>query len=141
MNDLQKLEDNISKRIKELSLLFDLFVKESENRRIRKPRPALISQGLINAYCAIAKEKFNITLDDLRGDSRKVEVVCLRHYLMAILKENTLLSLKEIGELLGGRDHSTVINGITQSRSREAIEDELYFKMIPAFEILFTKQS
>lgn len=141
MDELEKLEVSIHKRIKELSLMFDLFIKESANKQIRQPRPALISQGLINAYCAIATEKYGITLDDLRGNSRKKEVVCLRHYLMTILKENTLLSLKEIGQLLGGRDHSTVIHAIHETRSREAVEDELYFKMIPAFEILFTKQS
>lgn len=49
---------------------------------------------------------------ELKSKSRKRCLVESRQILMYLMKEQTSLSLKKIGELLGGRDHSTVLYGI-----------------------------
>jgi chromosomal replication initiator protein len=55
---------------------------------------------------------FDSSLAELRGRARSKEIVLPRQVAMYILREETGSSLVEIGELLGGRDHSTVMHGI-----------------------------
>lgn len=52
---------------------------------------------------------FNLRIEDVVGEKRKRELVIARQLSMFFLKEFTTLSLKKIGGMLGGRDHSTVI--------------------------------
>jgi chromosomal replication initiator protein len=65
---------------------------------------------------------FKVTLAELRGRSRGKEIVLPRQIAMFILREETGSSLVEIGALLGGRDHSTVMHGI--EKIEKAIETD-----------------
>lgn len=52
---------------------------------------------------------YNVDVDDLAGRSRNKEVVLPRQVAMYLLREETDASLPQIGEILGGRDHTTVM--------------------------------
>ena len=54
-------------------------------------------------------EHYNIPVDKLRAKTRKRPVVIARQLSMFLAKNLTNKSLKTIGEMFGGRDHSTVI--------------------------------
>jgi chromosomal replication initiator protein len=56
-------------------------------------------------------DSFNISPASLAGPSRARPFAEARHIAMYLLREEAQLSLKQIGRLLGGRDHSTVIHG------------------------------
>ncbi len=58
-----------------------------------------------------AKE-FSFKIRDLCGKSRQKELVNARHVAMYLLRKDLNLPLMKIGELLGNRDHSTVIHAI-----------------------------
>ncbi len=64
-----------------------------------------------DVFKAVA-EHFSTTVEELKGKSRKKEIVHARQLAMYIAKEHTRASLKIIGATLGGRDHSTVIHSI-----------------------------
>jgi len=53
-----------------------------------------------------------ITHEAMKSHSRKREIVEARFIAMWFIKEETALSLKEIGGCFGGRDHSTAIHAI-----------------------------
>ncbi|MDI9874410.1 MULTISPECIES: chromosomal replication initiator protein DnaA [Bacteroidota] len=55
---------------------------------------------------------FDVTMTDLKGKSRKKEIVFPRQVAMYLMKEFTNLPLKSIGYHFGGRDHSTVIHAV-----------------------------
>jgi len=55
---------------------------------------------------------FQIRPSDLRSASRKRAIVRPRQIAMALAREHTDLSLPDIGESFGGRDHTTVINAV-----------------------------
>jgi chromosomal replication initiator protein len=57
-------------------------------------------------------EHFGLTLEELRGKSRRKEYVIPRQIAIYLAKEHTEHSLKSIGYHFGGRDHSTVIHAI-----------------------------
>jgi len=76
------------------------FIKE-ENK---EPSPEEI-QKLVSKY-------FNIKLADIKGKKKNNAVVLPRQISMYIIRKKTSLSFPEIGDLFGGRDHSTVIHSI-----------------------------
>ena len=68
--------------------------------------PALILQR--------TAEYYNLTADDLMSKSRSRPLTTARHVGMYLMRESTGLSLVRIGEVFGGRDHSTVLHGINK---------------------------
>lgn len=55
---------------------------------------------------------YGLTPDDLRSSGRRKEVVMPRQIAMYMVRELTNASLPEIGQLFGGRDHTTVLYAI-----------------------------
>ncbi len=76
-----------------------------------KGRRSKTTQDIIlNAVC----NHYDIVFDVLVKKSRKMKIVEPRYVAMYLLSYYTSLSLKQIGELLGGFDHTTVIHARTQ---------------------------
>jgi chromosomal replication initiator protein len=68
---------------------------------------------------------FGLSVDDLVSPSRSRPLTTARHVAMYLLRECTALSYVRIGEFFGGRDHSTVLHGVTKidknMRDREPV--------------------
>ncbi len=62
---------------------------------------------VLNAICSY----FNIKTQELLGPRRQKELVLPRHLAMHILSEDLKMTVEKIGEVLGGRDHTTVMHG------------------------------
>ena len=56
-------------------------------------------------------EHFGISMNDIAGTKRNSEIVVPRQIAMYLCRKMTDASLKNIGNLLGKRDHTTIING------------------------------
>ncbi|MBI4728210.1 MAG: chromosomal replication initiator protein DnaA [Acidobacteria bacterium] len=69
--------------------------------------PDEIPADLIIAECA---GYFGISRDDLGGPSRVRQLVHARQVAMYLCRELTPLSLPKVGEVFGGRDHTTVMH-------------------------------
>ena len=55
---------------------------------------------------------FQLSTGDLISKSRSRPLTQARHIAMYLMRENTGLSLVKIGEIFGGRDHTTALHGI-----------------------------
>lgn len=86
------------------------------NSPYRKTSPQAVLKSVVDF--------FSISTNDLLKRSRKKEVVKPRQIAMFLLREETKLSFPEIGQKLGGRDHSTVIHACEKIKREEA-EDEI----------------
>ena len=65
-------------------------------------------------------EKMGVTFDEVCGNSRARRLVRVRQIMMAVLKDVTNLSLTEIGNVCGGRDHATVVYALAQIEKQKA---------------------
>jgi chromosomal replication initiator protein len=66
--------------------------------------------GMVKKMCA----KLGVALDDVMSAARTKRVVFARQKIMAALKRSTKLTLSEIGALVGGRNHASVLYAISQ---------------------------
>jgi len=72
--------------------------------------------AMVKAMC----EKMSLSFDEICGNSRARRLVRARQIMMAALKGATNLSLSEIGNICGGRDHATVVYALSQIEKQKA---------------------
>jgi chromosomal replication initiator protein len=74
-------------------------------------------------------EFFNLKEKDILGKSRQRKLVRPRQIVMYLLRDELKLTLPKIGEILGGKDHTTIIYGIKLIKSlikkEQNIEQEI----------------
>jgi len=75
------------------------------NENIRK---TLYPEDVISSIC----EFYGIKATQLKGSKRDAKLVRARQACMYVLKKETRLTFAEIGNLLGGRDHTTIMHGV-----------------------------
>ncbi len=59
---------------------------------------------------SLCAKHFNIKTGELCGNSRKKELVTARHITAYLLLQDLNLPLEEVGRLLGGRDHTSIMH-------------------------------
>lgn len=66
---------------------------------------------------AEVSESFHVAISDLKGPRRHRHVILPRQVAMVLIRELTDASLPIIGQLFGGRDHTTVLNALRRIES------------------------
>ena len=74
---------------------------------------------------------YHVSQEELKGKQRDKRVVVPRQITMYLLRAETDLSLVDIGKLLGGRDHSTVLHSLEKMES-ELSSDSGFAKDVAA---------
>ena len=67
----------------------------------------------------IVADHFGLSIDDLRGSKRSKNIAYPRQISMYLIRQYTETNFTDIGKLLGGRDHTTIIHG------HDKIEEDL----------------
>ena len=133
-NFLGYIATNIQKNIRELEgalnriiAVSQIYGKSLEIKEVKKllatylntPYHKTTPQSVLKSV----SEFYNISLNDILKRSRKKEVVKPRQMAMYLLREETKLSFPEIGQKLGGRDHSTVIHAYEKIKTEEETDE------------------
>ena len=71
----------------------------------------------------LVAEYYGFTVADLTGRSRTAPIAHARHVAMYLLRAENALSLPAIGDVLGGRDHTTVRHGV-EKMTADVEQDE-----------------
>jgi chromosomal replication initiator protein len=99
------------------------------------PEPREIEPGQILSTIA---QEYGVTMDELLSHSRSQRVAFPRQVAMYILREESELSLPKIGELLGGRDHTTIMYGHEKITDLLERDKNLRRKIVNIQEILYS---
>ena len=108
----------------------DASIRVADVRRLLADKPASTAPDIRDLAVAVAKH-FGLRLSDLQGRSRRRGVVDARNITAFLARKSTSLSLQQIGQYLGGRDHTTILHGIRKIEQqlaedpvrRQVIED------------------
>lgn len=87
----------------------------------RSRREQLTPERVLQAVCS----HFRVSLAELVGPGRRREVVVPRQVAMYLLRDELGLSLVEIGQRLGGRDHTTVLHGVEKIEQQLTQDEQL----------------
>ena len=88
----------------------------------RKTSPQIILKSVADFY--------SLSLADLVKRSSKKDIVKPRQVAMFLLREETKFSFPEIGQKLGGRDHSTVIHACEKIKNDMSVDEPLKQELI-----------
>jgi chromosomal replication initiator protein len=67
-----------------------------------------------NRIIAACAESFGVTAAEIRGTRRTKQLALARQVAMYLMRTTMSLSLKEIGFLFGGKDHTTVLHAVNK---------------------------
>jgi len=126
---LKYIADNISSNIRELEgALIRLVAKASllnQNITVEFAQKALsdiIKQSsqpiTVDRIKKVVADYFGIDVGSLSDKRRTMNVVIPRQIAMYLVREYTELSLPQIGEAFGGRDHTTVMHAYAKIKRR-----------------------
>ena len=83
---------------------------------------AVVRLASVDAIHSIVAQSYGVSLDELLSRDRHKTLVEARQVVMWFLRERGY-SLPEIGRLVGGRDHTTVMAALAKLRRRPEILD------------------
>ena len=132
----EKLEDARGLEGALLRIITEAEAKKSEitvdmvlnilGEKTKEEKPLSHPDEIIKSVCAF----YNLKPTLVKGPKRNASLVRARQIAMYLLKKEFGLTLVEIGNILGGRDHTTVIHGV------EKIEKLLPIKKNLSLEIM-----
>jgi chromosomal replication initiator protein len=91
----------------------------------------------IKVISTVAKY-FDFRNKDLLGGSRKADLVVARHIAMYILRNTLKLNLTEVAELMGGRDHTTVMHAVEKMELEIEKNTDIRRKIMALKQALYT---
>lgn len=103
--------------------------------KYREPKK-LDSDLIIESVCGY----FGVTHEVLKKKNRLRERVIARHLICYFLRKYTNTTLFDVGQLIGGRDHTTVIHGVRTVTDFLHIKDGEFLKMVFDIETIFTNK-
>ena len=95
---------------------------------VLKNSAAQIGSGCLASVPLLAKggaKRLGIKLNDLRSSTRLAKVVRARALAILLARKFTTLSLHDIGQYFGGRDHSTVLHSCRKTEKLLDTDAEL----------------
>ncbi|MCI8556492.1 MAG: chromosomal replication initiator protein DnaA [Lachnospiraceae bacterium] len=125
---------NVKSNIRELEGAFNRLIALStlEKRPIDMPLAEEAIKDIISPgesrkvtpelIIDIVAEHFHVKPDDIKGKKRTADIVYPRQIAMYLCQDHGT-SFKRIGELLGGRDHTTVMHGVEKISNELKVND------------------
>ena len=126
-NNVRELEGMINRIIAHVQLnnqneiTLDTIKDIVKTINLQLPRGSLTPKKIIN----IVAEFYDITVDDIIGSSRKKELVVPRQIIMFLMREETKSSFPNIGQELGGRDHTTAMHAYSKIQKAIQTDDKI----------------
>lgn len=127
-NDLRQLDGALNRLIIKCDFrgvtyaTMDLAIEAAEDLLGSKQVSSQVSgQKIINTVA----DYYGLQPNQLTGKVRTGQIALARHIAMYLMRYMLDVSYKNIGDLLGGKDHSTVISGITRVEKELKTDESL----------------
>jgi chromosomal replication initiator protein len=74
-------------------------------------------------------EHFNVTPEDIKSKKRNSEYVLPRQIIMYLIRTMTDSSLQTVADILGKKDHTTIIHGVDKIAEKVQTDEDLRSKI------------
>lgn len=136
----RELEGNFVKLAMMASIDGGVLTKELVQQTLALPMKDVKSPKVrpIKIISTVAKY-FDYKNKELLGSSRKADLVEARHIAMYLLRDTLGLQFAKVGEIMGGRDHTTVMHAVEKMESEIKEKTELRRKVMAVKQSLFVQ--
>ena len=128
----RELEGTFTSLVNVVSLKGGILTKELVQTQLNLPSSSHPTTSAsptkrLRAQEVISKvaKHFNLKNKDLVGHNRKADLVRARQITMYLLREELGLQLQRIAQLMGGRDHTTVMYGVEKMKKEIGLNSEI----------------
>ncbi|HVP05708.1 MAG TPA: chromosomal replication initiator protein DnaA [Dehalococcoidia bacterium] len=121
-DNIRALEGCLNRVVAYARLTRSPITLDTATKALAALTPTIASPADPQAILESCSSYYNVPIQAITGKSRAKQIAEARHVAMYLLREDAELALKQIGLLLGHRDHSTVIHGV-QKVARALIND------------------
>lgn len=121
-DNIRALEGCLNRVVAYARLTRSPITLDTATKALAALTPTIASPADPQALLEACSSYYNVPISAITGKSRAKQIAEARHVAMYLLREDAELALKQIGLLLGHRDHSTVIHGV-QKIARALIND------------------
>ena len=119
-SNTRELEGKLIQVLSNFKLMNQIPDVEHVRKLLGKPQPTSNPNLDHKKVLSSINQYFNLKMSDLTGPRRQKQLVVPRQIAMFILYEDCRLPMERIGQILGGRDHTTIMHGV--GKIREAIK-------------------
>lgn len=113
-NNIRELEGVVVSMIAQATLADRVIDIDLAKEVIKQFVSGVSKEISVDSITQLVAEHFSLDIQKITGKTRKREIVVARQLAMYFTKNFTNASLKHIGKIFGGRDHSTVIYSVQQ---------------------------
>lgn len=138
-NNIRELEGALTKVIAHSAMLRQPITLELAKEALQDIVSRQAELTVVQVIAAVAKF-YRMTEEVLVGRGRSKDVAAARHMAMYLAREETGASLPQIGEALGGRDHTTVMHGWEKIAMNIEQNDKLRREMLSIREIIYSEK-
>jgi chromosomal replication initiator protein len=138
-SNIRELEGALNKvivlaNIYQRPMTTELAVQALTDQAIEQRRKEINADQIIDTVV----DFFGISRSEIAGKGRRKDLVRPRQIAMYLIREEAGASLVEIGSVLGGRDHSTVVHGIEKIEAALDSDQRLRDEIIDIRERLYS---
>jgi len=139
--NIRELEGSLNRVVVYARLIKEPLTLELAQKALRDIADSIPSytpspESILNAVC----HHFALSAEVLKGKSREQPVALARQIAMYLIREETNCSLSKIGNLLGERDHSTVLHGHQRIATEIEVDPKLRVNVLVIKEKLYAKK-
>jgi chromosomal replication initiator protein len=137
-NNIRELEGALNKVIAHAAMVRQSITIELATAALQDVVSRQAELTVDQIISAVAKF-YRLREEILTGRGRSKEVAAARQMAMYLAREETGASLPQIGEVLGGRDHTTILHGWGKISTQIEQNDRLRREMLSIREIIYQK--
>ncbi len=137
-SNIRELEGALNKiialaQLYQRPLSLELTILALTDSQLENRRRLITPDRVVDAV----SEFYQVAHVEMIGPGRRRSIVVPRQVAMLLLREETESSLVQIGQLLGGRDHSTVMHGIEKMERQVENDSQLRSEILAIREQLY----
>ena len=136
-NNIRELEGALTKVLALSNMLQQSVTLELAEKALQDIVSRQAELTVEQVITAVAKY-YRMEEKTLIGRGRSKDVSAARQMAMYLAREETGASLPHIGEVLGGRDHTTIMHGWEKIASKIEENDQLRREMLSIREIIYS---
>jgi len=87
----------------------------------------------------VVAKQYQVKTSEIKGSCRKKNIATARHIAAYLLRKELQLSLEQVGSILGGKDHTTIMHAEEKIDRLFSTNQQIRHQIIEARKIIYSR--